>query len=110
MKKLIPVLTFVSIVSACAQNPDKIEAVSVSGDPYSRLSCSQLAAEKLKVSQELENAATQQRKAATGDTIGVLLLGLPVSTIMGGDQETQIAVNKGQIQELETQQLHKSCT
>lgn len=110
MKKLIPVLILVSIVGACAKRPDKIEAVTVAGDPYAKLSCSTLAAEKLKVSQELENAAAKQRQAVTGDTFGVLLLGLPVSTIAGGDQETQIAVAKGQIQELETQQLSKSCT
>lgn len=97
------------LLSACAQQPENISAVPVPGDPYARFSCSQLNEEQLKVSQELANFEAEQRKAVNADAVGVLLLGLPLSSMSGGDKETAIAVAKGQTQEIERQKQRKNC-
>lgn len=107
MKKL----AFVAIValSACAQQPENISAIEVAGDPYRGYSCRQLSAEKLKITQELASASAAQKKAADGDALGVFLLGLPLSSMSGGDKEATIAIAKGRINELDTKLLERGC-
>ena len=108
MKKLIVLGTV--LLAACAQQPDKISAIPVSGDPYRGFSCKQLKAEHLKTSQELEAASADQKRAASGDALGVFLLGLPVSSMSGNDKEAAIAVAKGRVNELDAKMLAKGCT
>ncbi len=43
----------------------------------------------------------QQKDAVTGDAVGVLLIGVPVSSATGGDRETAIAVEKGRLAAIE---------
>lgn len=107
-KNFIAIVLVVSI-AACAKSPDKIAAVDVGGDAYSRHSCAQLASDKLKIEQDLANLSAKQKSAASGDAVGVLLLGLPLSSMSGNDQEALIAVAKGKIQAIEKQQLTKRC-
>lgn len=107
MKKFI--LLGAIALSACAQQPDRIAAIEVSGDPYRGYSCKQLKTEHLKISQELEAASAEQKKAANGDAVGVFLLGLPVSSMSGNDKEAQIAVAKGRINELDRRLLARNC-
>jgi hypothetical protein len=45
----------------------------------------------------------------TGDTIGVLLIGIPVSSMSGNDLEGQIGASKGAAQALELEISRKSC-
>lgn len=97
------------LLSACAQQPDQISAIEVSGDPYRGFSCSQLKAEHLKISQELDAASADQKRAANGDAWGVLLLGLPVSSLSGSDKEAAIAVAKGRLNSLDRKMLQKNC-
>lgn len=109
MKIQLTLCAVVLAISACAKNPDKISAIAVAGEPYARMSCAQLAAEKLKVEQELESVSAEQRNAATTDTIGVILTGVPISSLTGGDQEAAIGVAKGRIQAIERRELARSC-
>lgn len=97
------------LLAACAQNPDNIAAVEVAGDPYGRFSCKQLKTERLKVSQELEAVSADQKKAASGDALGVFLLGLPVSSMSGNDKEAAVAIAKGRVNELDRKLLEKNC-
>ena len=97
------------LISACAKQPDQIAAVEVGADSYSRYSCSQLESEKTKISQELENLSARQKSAASGHAWGVLLLGLPLSSMSGGDQEALIAVAKGKVQAIDRQIVAKNC-
>lgn len=99
----------VLLISACAKKPDQIAAVDVGADAYSRYSCNQLASEKTKISQELENLSARQKSAASGDAWGVFLLGLPLSSMSGGDQEALIAVAKGKLQAIDRQVVGKNC-
>lgn len=107
MKKTAILLAL--FVAACAQQPDKISAIAVSGDPYRGFSCKQINAEHLKISQELEAASADQKRAANGDAWGVFLLGLPVSSMSGADKEAAIAVAKGRLNELDRKRLEKNC-
>ena len=99
----------VLLISACAKQPDQIAAVDIGADSYSRYSCTQLASEKTEISQELENLSAQQKAAANGDAWGVVLLGLPLSSMSGRDQEALIAVAKGKVQAIDRQIVAKGC-
>ena len=96
-------------VASCAKKPENIAAIDVGGDAYSRHSCAQLKADKLTIQQGLDQASAKQKDAASGDAVGVLLLGLPLSSMSGNDQETVIAVAKGKIQAIDRQALRKGC-
>lgn len=106
--KIVTVLS-VLVISACAKKPDQIAAVDIGTDAYARYSCTQLVSEKTKISQELENLSAKQKSAASGDAWGVFLLGLPLSSMSGGDQEALIAVAKGKVQALDRQIVAKGC-
>lgn len=107
VKKLLVLAALAA--AGCAQQPDRISAVDVAGDPYRGFSCSQLKAEHLKVTQNLEAASADQKKAADGDVLGVFLLGLPVSSMSGNDKEATIAIAKGRINELDRKILARKC-
>lgn len=109
MKNGIFAIFCVAAVSACAKQPDQIAAVDIGADAYSRYSCSQLVSEKTKISQELENLSARQKSAASGDAWGVFLLGLPLSSMSGGDQEALIAVAKGKVQAIDQKIVAKKC-
>lgn len=97
MKRLAILLT----LTACATPPEKIAAVPMSGAEYSGQSCEQLIAAKATSTQSLAKLTKQQKDAVTGDAVGVLLIGVPVSSATGGDRETAIAVEKGRLAAIE---------
>jgi hypothetical protein len=97
------------LLSACAKQPDQIAAVDIGADSYGRYSCQQLVSEKTKISQDLGNLSARQKSAANGDAWGVVLLGLPLSSMSGGDQEALIAVAKGKVQAIDRQIVAKRC-
>ncbi len=51
-----------------------------------------------------------ESNAATNDALGVFLIGLPVSSMSGGDKEAAISVAKGQLQEIDRVQQVKGCS
>ena len=102
----LPVL---AIIAACAQKPENIAAANIGSNEYRGYSCKNLAEAKLQHSQNLANLSADQKKAATGDAIGVVLLGIPLSSMSGGDKETAIAVTKGHLQSIEKEQARKNC-
>ncbi|MBW6495126.1 MAG: hypothetical protein K0B16_11340 [Burkholderiaceae bacterium] len=107
-KNALILLSFL-VVSACAKQPDQIAAIEVGGDAYSRYSCPQLRGEQLTVAQEIENLSASQRSAANGDALGVFLLGIPLSSMSGNDQEASLAIAKGKAQAIQRQLAAKSC-
>jgi len=106
--KLLFGLCLVLLVS-CAKAPEKIAAVEVGAEAYTRYSCSQLKTEKLRITQDLENLSAKQKDAASGDALGVFLLGLPLSSMSGNDQEATIAIAKGKVQAIDRQLQAKGC-
>jgi starvation-inducible outer membrane lipoprotein len=87
-------------LAGCATSPDRITAASIPARAYAGSSCAALASQSASESAKLANLSKAQSSAAMGDTIGVLLLGVPVSSMAGGDKEAEIAVAKGKVNAL----------
>ena len=99
-----------ALTTGCAKNPDSIAALSLPAGTYSGRSCTQLRAELAKEENALAAASKEQRQAQTADTIGVILVGVPLGSVAGGERETEIASAKGRIQALKAQITAKSCS
>ena len=94
---------------ACARTPESIAPSYVSPLSYRGYDCSQLAEESVRVSEALATASEQQRNARTNDTIGVLLLGIPVSSLSGGNVSTQVGRLKGEEKTIRQVAMEKKC-
>mgnify|MGYP003657766112 CR=1 FL=1 len=76
---------------------------------YNAYECDQLAAEQQRVEAALVQVSAQQRQARSNDTVGVILLGLPVSSLSGGNVADQVARHKGEQQTLRQVMTEKRC-
>ena len=90
----VAVLGALTLTTACAQTPSAIVPVSMAG-AYSHISCSSARTILATEQQSYAALAQQQNAAVAGDAIGVLLLGVPVSSLTGSDVTGEIAANKG---------------
>lgn len=108
--RLVALAACAVAVAGCAANPDDIAAADIGPNPYTGFGCSQLRTEQTRLEQEIANLSADQRQARTGDTIGVILIGVPVSTLSGNDNETDIAVARGRLQAVEQQQTARRCS
>jgi hypothetical protein len=50
----------------------------------------------------LASLESQQRSAVAGDAVGVFLIGVPVSSLTGGDKAGLIAAEKGKVLALDS--------
>lgn len=96
-------------LAACAKSPDRIAAADIGANEYRGYSCKQLATAKVEQQQNLEKLSAAQKDAQGGDFIGVILLGLPLSSMSGNDKETAIAVTKGHLSSIEKEAARKGC-
>ncbi len=87
-------------LSACAKSPASIAPVSMAGS-YDNLSCKKARPMLEQERATLSALETQQKRAQTGDAIGVFLVLVPVSSLTGADREGAIATSKGKILALE---------
>ena len=100
MKTALTLTAAALALSACAKSPDSIAPVSM-GNAYAGVSCQQ-AADQLRAERAtLAALEGKQRGAVAGDAIGVFLVGIPVSSLTGGNVEGQIAASKGKALALE---------
>lgn len=109
MKKLLISATMLLAVTSCAKRPDAIVPVDIPMGAYTGESCEGLARELVKEQQNLAAVSKEQNQAATGDAVGVFMLGVPVSSTFGGDKEGQVAVAKGKVQAIENARKSKGC-
>ncbi len=98
-----------TILASCATPPERIAPASVPAGSYAALDCTTLAAEQAKVDAELAAVSKQQNEAVMGDAVGVFLVGVPMTSAMGGDKETEVAVAKGKIEGIKAEWLRKGC-
>jgi hypothetical protein len=100
---------FASFVSACAKSPDSIAPAYISEVGYHNWSCAQLAEESARLSTALASASVQQENARTTDTVGVILIGLPVSSLSGDNIAPEIARLKGETEAVRKASMSKAC-
>lgn len=94
MKRLA--LIAILALAACAPGPDAIAPVAM-GNAFANTTCADAAAMASAERVTLEALSSAQRGAAAGDAIGVLLIGVPISSIGGGDKSGAIAASKGKL-------------
>ena len=88
-------------MTACASRANSVAPVAVSSTDYANVSCDN-ARSLLAAARQTENAlARKQNNASLGDTVGVVLLLLPVGSIFGADVEGELAIAKGEVIALE---------
>ena len=105
MKKLVIIAALVASVTACAKSPSSIEPVSM-GNAFAAMPCNDTRVELFNERQKLAALEAQQKSAVTGDAIGVFLIGIPVSSMSGGDQAGAIAASKGKVISLEAREAN----
>jgi basic membrane lipoprotein Med (substrate-binding protein (PBP1-ABC) superfamily) len=110
MKKSTLACIALLLVAGCAQKPDAIAPAYVTPTLYESFSCKQLAAEEERLNQAYMTASGQQEQARKNDIAGVILLGLPVSSLSGGNVAPQIANLKGQKDAVRATMIKKSCS
>lgn len=94
-------IAVVIALAGCAASPESIEPVAVSSSAYSGASCRVVASERSRADAALSDLYVKQRETAELDAGGVLMLGLPVGSMYGGDVEPEIAALKGQIEAMD---------
>lgn len=109
MKKQIVSVMALLLVAACAKKPESIEAAYISPTLYNSWSCKQLAEEQARLDHAFKQASSQQNQARSNDIAGVILLGLPVSSLSGGNVAPQIANLKGQKEAIHRNMILKNC-
>jgi hypothetical protein len=99
-----------SALVGCAKHPDSISASYVSEVGYQSWSCRQLGEESQRLSAALSTASTQQEQARGNDIAGVILIGLPVSSLSGDNIAPEIARLKGEQEAVRKSMISKKCS
>jgi hypothetical protein len=106
---IVGVVAVAAALGACAKSPESIAPSYVSEVSYQAWSCSQLAEETLRLSSAYASAAQQQEKARTNDVVGVILIGLPVSSLSGDNIAPEIGRLKGEQEAVRKAMVIKNC-
>lgn len=115
IKRIALVLAAISLVSACATQPDKITSRSMSPILYKDLNCDQIALDLYRVEARIDELHTSLKKTADIDeaqmVIGMLLLWPVLFGLEGGDgaEASEYARVKGERDALNYVALQKSC-
>lgn len=110
MKRIVLCLSLAAIALAgCAKRPGSIKPAMLPATTFTSLDCGRLAHELAAEKETLTKLSRKQNDAATGDAFGVFLIGVPMASLAGGDNEGDIAVSKGRIEALENARLIRSC-
>ena len=107
-RKLLAVVALLP-VTACAKRPDAIVPVDIPMAAYSGEACPQLARELVSEQGKLASLSKQQNNAANGDAFGVFLIGVPASSLTGGDKEGDVSVSKGKVLAIQNAMKAKGC-
>jgi len=96
-------------IAGCAKRPGAIAPTNIPVSAYLNQSCSSLAQELSQEKTTLAALSKAQNSAATGDAVGVFLVAVPVGSLVGADQEGDIAVSKGKVNAMELAMKQKGC-
>lgn len=95
-RTILIVTSLAALTAACAKSPDAIAPVSMAG-AYDDMTCQRASTTLQMEQQKLASLSAAQSSAVAGDAIGVFLIGVPVSSLSGGDKAGDIAATKGKI-------------
>ena len=109
MKPITLGLLLTIVFCGCAKSPESIAPAYISELNYRNWNCYQLADEGQRLSSALATASIQQQNARTNDTVGVILLGLPVSSLSGDNIAPEIARLKGEQEAIRKASISKVC-
>lgn len=98
-----------AMATGCAPTPESIQPSYVSEMPFRSWTCDQLGEELGRLDSALATAYAQQNTARTNDTVGVLLIGLPVGSMSGQSVAPQIASYKGQQEAVRKASIRNNC-
>lgn len=110
MKIKIAFIGAALLLTACAKSPESISASYVSEVGYRSWTCQQLGEEQHRLSAAYAVAAQQQEKARSNDVAGVILIGLPVSSLSGDNIAPEIARLKGEQEAVRKAMIVKKCS
>lgn len=105
---LLSVMTW--CLTACATPPENIAPSYISDMSYSAWDCDQLAKEQPRLVSALSSACEAQRRCRTGDIVGVVFIGLPMSSLSGSNMTSEVARLKGELQALQRAAILKRCS
>lgn len=94
---------------SCAKAPESIAPSYVSEIGYQSWTCRQLGEEQQRLASAYATAAAQQEKARTNDVVGVILIGLPVSSMSGDNIAPEIARLKGEQEAVRKAAITNNC-
>ena len=97
------------VTIGCAMKPESVKPAYISEMSYRDWTCEQLAVEQMRTAAALSSASDAQRQARTGDTWGVILLGLPTSSLSGSNQASEIGRLKGELAAIQRAATLKNC-
>jgi len=99
MKQIAPliILPAVLFLAGCAQKPEAIQPAYISHLAYMDYTCEQLASEQTRLVHALSTSSD------------AILLGLPVSSLSGSNQASNIARLKGELEALQKAMVLKDC-
>jgi hypothetical protein len=103
---LVSALTY---LSSCATKPEAVPPSYVSHMGYMDFNCKQLGQEQARLIAALSSASDAQRRARSNDTVGVIFLGLPVSSLSGSNQASNIGRLKGELEAIQKAMVAKGC-
>lgn len=86
-----------ALMVGCSPNPTRIDPKPVPVMGYTSMSCTELSSLHTVDVSKLQTEDVEQRSARRSDAWGVLLLGLPVGRMAGGNRADEIAELKGEI-------------
>ncbi|RAX40746.1 hypothetical protein [Rhizobium tropici] len=107
-KRFFAVLVLLPL-AACAKRPDAIVPTDIPMAAYSNLDCPALSRELTTEQGKLTALSQDQNNAANGDAFGVFLVGVPMSSLTGGDKEGLISVEKGKVISIQNTMKAKGC-
>ena len=90
--------------------PENIQPAYISEMGYRDYTCEQLAQEQARLVAALATASDTQRHTRSNDIAGLIFLGLPVSSISGGNIASQIARLKGELEAVQKTAVQKVCS
>ncbi|WP_425052913.1 hypothetical protein [Psychromarinibacter sp. S121] len=114
MKRALLALTVVSMLGACAQQPNQVQAIPVSTMNYSGMTCHQLAAERADIISRVNTLSAAQKQKADQDAvamgIGMILFWPALFALTAGtDQGPALGQAKGEFDAIEKKLRERGC-